>query len=105
MFYYSFFAFACSALETLVDCVGCKPWHPVSPTRTMKLERFYTDLTHFSDYLTPLRLFDLCRATKEGMTVALYTVFNSTVTYNITVSHKCHNYTFEHLGLKSTSFN
>ena len=49
-----------------IECIGCKPWQSVFPTRAMYLERYYYDLKHLADYLTPMRLYDLCRADEEG---------------------------------------
>jgi len=32
----------------------------------MKLERFYSNIDRLADYLTPMRLYDLCRVDQEG---------------------------------------
>ena len=62
------FALFCSWLQSVIDCVGCKPTQSIFPTKAMKLERFYRSYStqRLSDYLTPLRLYDLCRVDKEG---------------------------------------
>jgi len=55
----------CSWLLEAIDCIGCKPWQSVFPTRAMNLERYYYRYG-LADYLTPMRLYDLCRADREG---------------------------------------
>jgi len=57
---------ACSWLMDAIDCIGCKPWQSIFPTRDMELERYYYNLKYLADYLTPMRLYDLCRADEEG---------------------------------------
>ena len=57
--------FSCSWLLEAIDCIGCKPWQSVFPTRAMNLERYYYNYG-LADYLTPMRLYDLCRADEEG---------------------------------------
>jgi len=48
-----------------IDCIGCKPWQKVFPTRAMYLEQYYY-VYGVADYLTPMRLYDLCRADEDG---------------------------------------
>ena len=56
---------ACRWLMEAIDCIGCKPWQKVFPTRAMYLERYYY-VYGVADYLTPMRLYDLCRADEDG---------------------------------------
>jgi len=65
------FVLSYSRLQKAIDCIGCKPWEPKFPTNAMQLERFYYNYDpdtpqKFDDYLTPMRLYDLCRADMEG---------------------------------------
>lgn len=66
---------ACSRLKPFIDCVGCKPWQSVFPMKAMEVERYYSYNNHrlfyysvntIADYLTPMRLYDLCRVDEEG---------------------------------------
>ena len=69
------FTLVCSSLRTAVDCIGCRPTQPIFPTNAMKLERFYyySNIYKINEYLTPMRLYDLCLVDMEGNSKAVVT--------------------------------
>jgi len=61
-------------MQYLTDCLGCKPTQSIFPTNNISFERYYNYVRYrFLDYLTPLRLHDLCRVDEEGNWYHKYT--------------------------------
>jgi len=77
----------CRWLMEAIDCIGCKPWQSVFPTRAMELERYYYTYG-LADYLTPMRLYDLCRADEEGNRSCRYSPAIRTI-HTTKYAHPC----------------
>jgi len=68
-------ALAGSWMRNITDCLRCSPTQSIFPTNALRLEQYYSYSNIYStaEYLTPLRVYDICRADSEGMRIWIIT--------------------------------